>query len=212
MESGACMNCGAANAEHDLRYLVVDVSATSTTQRVSYKTTRTTTVTTEQFSGADRYVVCDSCIQKRRRSDAVLRVILGALAGFVGGILIFAMIDFFNKGFFNANVPVIMALCGVLAVGVAIAHCVSALCEPVPFVGQAMLRKARGNGALGKVYVPASREAYIPRGRSGPDLNVFHQKLGLRTAVGDALFLQVIAPGKGDQFVDEALNQTSGEG
>ena len=77
------------------------------------------------------------------------------------------------------------------------------------FTAQRMLKKARGTAALGKVYVPADRAAYIPKNQSGPDINVYHQKVGLKTAVGDALFLQVIATGQGNQTVDDFLAQQS---
>ena len=205
MENRTCMCCGAPNPENDVRFLVVDVNATSTTTRVNYKTTRTTTVTTESFSGADRYVVCDRCIGQKKRSNAIGLAVVGLLGGFVGGILIFAMIDYFSKGFFNSHVPLIMVICAIVAVAASVTNFINGLGEPVAFTAQRMLKKARGTAALGKVYVPADRAAYIPKNQSGPDINVYHQKVGLRTAVGDALFLQVIATGQGNRAVDDFL-------
>lgn len=209
MENKVCMNCGAPNPENDVSFLVVDANSTSTTAKVNYKTTRTTTVTTEKLSGADRYVVCNRCVGQKRRSNAVGMGILGVLGGFMVGILFFGMIDYFSKGFFNSHVPFIMAVCAIAGVAAAVYNVVTALREPAPFVAQRMLRKARGGAAMGKVYVPADREAYRSKNQTGPDINVFHQKSGLRTAVGDALFLQVIAPGKGNEAVDQLLAQSS---
>lgn len=212
MENKTCMCCGASNPENDVRFLVVDVNATSTSTRVNYKTTRTTTVTTEQFSGAERYVVCNRCVQKKKRSNAVGMSIAGILGGFVGCILLFAMIDYFSKGFFNSHVPLIMTVSLIAAVAAAITNCVTALREPAAFAAQRMLKKAKGTTALGKVYVPADSAAYASKNSSGPDINVYHQKLGLKTAVGDMLFLQVIATGQGNQVVDEFLaKQAAGE-
>jgi hypothetical protein len=117
------------------------------------------------------------------------------------------MIDYVNKGFFNSHVPLIMTIGTIVAVVAAVSNFITAMGEPVPFTAQRMLRKARGSEAIGKVYVPAAREAYITKKQPGPDINVYHQKIGLKTAVGDALFLQVIATGQGDQAVDDFLNQ-----
>ena len=103
MENRTCMCCGAPNPENDVRFLVVDVNATSTTTRINYKTTQTTTVTTEKFSGADRYVVCNRCIGQKKHSNAIGLAVVGLLGGFVAGILIFAMIDYFSKGFSTAT-------------------------------------------------------------------------------------------------------------
>ncbi len=207
MENRLCMCCGAPNPENDVRFLVVDVSATSTTTRVNYKTTRTTTVTTENFSGADRYLVCNRCVAQKKRSNAIGLAVVGLLGGFVANILVFGMIDYVNKGFFNSHVPLIMTIGAIVAVVAAVSNFITAMGEPVPFTAQRMLRKARGSEAIGKVYVPAAREAYITKKQPGPDINVYHQKIGLKTAVGDALFLQVIATGQGDQAVDDFLNQ-----
>jgi len=207
METRTCMCCGASNPENDVRFLVVDVNATSTTTRVNYKTTRTTTVTTENFSGADRYVVCNRCVAQKKRSNAIGLAVVGLLGGFVANILVFAMIDTMNKGFFNSHVPLIMTIGAIVAVAASVGNFVTAMGEPVPFTAQRMLKKARGAEALGKVYVPAAREAYITKKQPGPDINVYHQKVGLRTAVGDALFLQVIATGQGNRAVDDLLDQ-----
>ena len=207
MNTGNCMNCGASNPENNLRYFTVDVNSTSTTTRVNWKTTQTTTVTTEKFAGADRYVVCNRCVQKKRRANAIGMSIIGLLAGFVVGILFFGMIDYFSKGFFNSHVPFIMTVCLILAVGASVLNCISAMKEKTPFVAQAMLRKARGAAAMQKVFVPADRDAYISKNQSSPDINVYHGKTGLRTGVGDALFLTLIAPGQGNQAVDDYLAQ-----
>lgn len=211
MENKVCMSCGASNPENDVRFLVVDVNSTSTTTRVNYKTTQTTTVTTEQFSGAERYVVCNNCIRRKRRANAVSMTIVGVLGGFVACMLLFGMIDYFNKGFFNSHVPLIMTIGIIVGVAAAVANCVNALREKSDFLAMALLRKAKG-GAAGKVYVPADKAAYIPKNQTMPDLNLYHQKTGLKTNVGDMLFLTVIAPGNGNQVVDDFLAQKAAGG
>ena len=90
MSNVVCMNCGAKNPEHTFRYVAVNVSASSSTSRSGRKQV-TTTVTTESVAGAEQFVVCDKCIQSKRRSYAILCGIGGLFAGFFGSLLLAAI-------------------------------------------------------------------------------------------------------------------------
>ena len=197
MSNEVCMNCGAKNPEHMSRYIAVNVSANSSTSRSGRKQV-TTTVTTESVVGAEKFVVCDKCIQSKRRSYAILCGIGGLFAGFFGSLLLAAV--FTGKRFFNSHVSGIMTVVCIAAVICAVCWFISAMREEAPFTGARLLRKKKGAAANGVVYVPTDRSLY-------PDLAAFKSKTGLKTGVGDMVFLQCIASGLGDMVVDQILAQ-----
>lgn len=204
MNNEVCMNCGAGNAEHTFRYIAVNVSANSST-RYSGRKKITTTVTTESVAGAEIFVVCDKCIRSKRRSNAILSGIGGLFAGFFGALLLATA--FTGKQFFNSHVPGIMTVVFIVAVVCSVCCFISEWIKEAPFIGAMLLKKKKGAAANGIVYVPTDKNLYLSKDKTHPDLAVFKSKTGLKTGVGDMVFIQCVATGLGDMVVDQILAQ-----
>ena len=203
MDNKTCIKCGTADPEHVLRYFAVRQNANVTPS----------SSIGDLVAGAERITVCDRCIQKQRRSDAIGSGIGHLFMAFFGGLMLsaaFIGITPSGKRYFNSHVAGIFTVVILFAVASAIYFFVKALHRETPFVGAKLLKKLRGAAANGIVYVPADKNLYWGKNGNQPDGNAFKEKNRLPAGIGDAVFLLLIAEGKGDEIVDEIIDKPAG--
>ena len=199
-----CIQCGKQAPEHTARFAAVNASSVSQTAYSGRKRI-TTTTTTESFAGADRCAACEACVRKNRRLHAVGGGLLGMFGGFFGLVVLAAAVC--GSAYFNEHAKGILLTGLAVSLALGTALIVKELREPAPFVLARLLRKARGPAAAGKTYVPVDRTLYFPKDGAAPDLGVFKSRTGLKTGVGELVFMQFILTGMGDALADGLLEQ-----
>lgn len=203
MNTLTCLKCGKTNPEHTLRYVSVNVNATSSTSYRGRKQV-TTTTTTESFAGVERCHVCDACLKKKRAINAVVSA-LGTAAVIMAVLMLCFAYCSGGGTLRETEARTAFAVSGAVAVIVgSIVFCMQMKTQK-PFIGAMILKKQLGPTATGKVFIPVNTELYLGKDKVTPDMNVFLSKTNLKTEVGTIVFIQFIATGLGEQLVDAMI-------
>ena len=201
MEERICIRCGKPDPQHTLRYFAVNQVSHSTTQYSGRKKI-TTTLTNESIAGAERINVCNRCIKRKR----LLNSLECGLAVFICVIIFCAIIYFYCTSSKKPDDPKdFYILFLVLAAVSAVITFIVTMARKTPFVGALVLKKVKGKEAENITYVPADPYLYFGKDKTHVSLDVFKNKSGLKTEIGDELFIKFISPGIGNEAVDAII-------
>lgn len=196
---GNCIKCNCENPEHDLRFVKVNQVSSSTT---SYRGLRqvTTTTTTENFTGVDRACICEKCIKGKRLANSFLNSLIGLVGGFIVSILFMA---FILRRSNDVDFGPVALFCLVVGIVIAIIAFLVNITKGSAFIAGEIVRKIRGEKTV--QFVPVDQSLYINKKTGQADLETFKSKSGLKTGVGQQVFLLFVATGVGNDLVDKML-------
>ena len=196
-----CMKCNLRTADYNLRYFAVEVHVNSQTrgnQRI--------TTTTEQMRGVDKYYVCDSCFQERRkkysRNGAIIAFFTTLIVG--GGL---------GCAIFRKSIPVVLIIAAVASILMAIYTWVSDMKKSPEEIGAVMIKESKPKKEYAFYhYISAHRERYVNPKKGGAfNQAAFRTITQLKTNIG-AILYTVISSGRGDEIVDQILEAQAGTG
>lgn len=203
MDSTSCARCGKPQAEHFVRFAVVDtdVSKSSRTETQGIdKVEVTTKTTTETFKGIESVRVCEDCIQKQRAASARAWGLGSFLVVLVGGFIInfiLIIMIFGEKQSYKNNYGLfaLIALGIAFAAGIAIGLLFRSaqMDTETPFIAAKVYAKLPGICNYYH-YLPLVPSVYTRAGQSMPDPVLFKGKNNMETELCDMIFRKYLLP------------------